>query len=75
MNCSGKYKEEDTPYDIAARRGTLPGQHGNQDEQVAACDPDDRLRATEGGFIMTDIADVESVAEPANNSKARSVLY
>ena len=52
----------------------MPGQR-DKDEQVAACDPEDRLRATEGGFIMTDIADVESVAEPANNSKARSLFY
>ena len=36
---------------------------------VAFSDPDDRLRATEGCFLMTDMADVESVAEPSNNSK------
>lgn len=36
---------------------------------VGACDPDDRLRATEGGFLMTDMADVESIAEPTNNGK------
>ena len=36
---------------------------------VGACDPDDRLRATEGCFLMTDMADVESIAEPTNNGK------
>ena len=36
---------------------------------VEACDPNDRLRATEGCFLMTDMADVESIAEPTNNGK------
>ena len=39
---------------------------------VGACDPDDRLRATEGCFLMTDMADVESMAEPTNNGKVVS---
>ena len=36
---------------------------------MGTCDPNDRLRATEGCFLMTDMADVESIAEPTNNGK------
>ena len=41
----------------------------NKESVVEACDPNDRLRATEGCFLMTDMADVESIAEPTNNGK------
>ena len=43
--------------------------NAQKEHVVEACDPNDRLRATEGCFLMTDMADVESVSEPSNNGK------
>ena len=62
----------DTDITSGERNKETTAQEENVSALVGACDPDDRLRATEGGFLMTDMADVESIAEPSNNGKVVS---
>ena len=52
---------------LAEEKAKQKGVH--KESVVEASDPNDRLRATEGCFLMTDMADVESIAEPTNNGK------
>ena len=51
---------------------SLCGDQGLEDKDI---DLSDRLRATEGCFLMTDTADVESVVEPSNNNKIISTCH
>ena len=60
----GMLKDDGVLSDPKGKQKTTKDEH-----VVEACDPNDRLRATEGCFLMTDMADVESIAEPANNGK------